>query len=207
MKSCCCTMYSPSYKELANISVPNLESYCHAHGYDIIEIVLPDNQWEYKKHEAFSQLFKEGYDLIWYKDVDSIITNMNIPITDFIDGTHSFFITMDFNELNGGSVIIKNTKAGIDFNEWILNNRNKYDNEQNCFNDRLTIDSFANTIRILNHPSINSYDYSLYPECSDLVGEEQAGDWKDGNFIIHFPGLGLSHRVELMKEYLKKVVQ
>lgn len=207
MKVICCTMFSPSHQELADISVPNLAAYCERHGYEMRIINIADDEWVYMKHWSFNEYFIEGVDLIWYKDVDSLIMDMNKPITDYIDDVYSFFITMDFNELNGGSVVLRNTHQGISFNHYILNERIKFENEQNCYNDPKTLDTFADTINVIRHPSINSYDYSCYPECKEYIGREDLGDWHPGNLMIHFPGLGLKDRVELMKEYSKKVIE
>lgn len=205
MKIVCCTMFSPSHQELADISVPNLERYCQKHGYDMRLIKIENDKWEFKKHETFKELFEKGYDLIWYKDIDSLITNMSIPITDFVDDSHDFFLTMDFNELNGGSVIIKNTKSGVDYNNAVLEGKNNYENEQNFFNE--TLNQYSDIVKIVSHPSINSYDYSLYIQCKELIGHEDAGDWQPNNFVIHFPGLGTNDRIELLKEFSQKVIE
>jgi len=198
----CCTMFSPSHEELAEVSVPNLQEYCTIHGYDMRIIYIENDKWEYKKHEAFREYFKEGYDLIWYKDVDSVITNLKIPITNFIDDKHDFFITRDFTELNGGSVIIKNTVPGIFLNDMILINADflkntSIQNEQNVYN---SIYGYCkNIIKELPHPSINSYHYNLYPECKEYVGREDLGDWKDGNFLLHVPALQMEQRIKILK--------
>lgn len=206
-KVVCCTMFSPEYKELADISIPNLFAYCKKQGYDLRVITLEDNKWEYVKHEVFKELFDLGYDVIWYKDIDSLVMDLNRPVTDFIDDVYSFFITMDYNELNGGSVLIRNTENGREFNDFVLSRRDKFGNEQNVYNDQLTLDSFADTINIVKHPALNQYQYNLYPECKEFVGREDLGDYHEGNFVIHFPGLALEKRVELLKEYSKKVIE
>lgn len=199
MKVACCTYYSPSYKALADISLPNLSEYCHRHGYYMWVENIENDRWEYVKHEMFERLFKEGFDLIWYRDIDSIITNMNFQITDFINDSSDFFLTKDFTELNGGSVVIKNTKKGVWVNNEILRVRNEFENEQNAINSLFGIPFFRKGIRILSHPSINSYDYSLYPECKEYVGREDLGDWREGNFVLHVPALPMEKRIEVLK--------
>jgi hypothetical protein len=199
MKVCCCTYYSPSYKALANISIPNLSEYCMKHNYAVCVQSIDDDKWEYKKHELFKDLFEEDYDLIWYRDIDSVITNMNIPITDFVDKEGDFFLTQDFNELNGGSVIIKNSHYGRMLNNSILRfGRERYENEQNYYNKEVMVMRICET-KVLPHPSINSYDYSLYPECKEYVDREDLGDWKEGNFVLHVPALSMGKRIEVLK--------
>jgi hypothetical protein len=199
MRVVCTTMFSPSHQALADISVPNLREYCSIHGYEISLIEIENDKWEYKKHEAFKTMMgilDEG-DVIWYKDVDSVITNMSVKITDFVQSEHHFFITRDFNELNGGSVIIKNTKVGRSFNDLILWQRKDFPNEQNAFNFWAKYLE-PSLIKVLPHPSINSYDYSLYPECEKVRSIYQ-GHWREGDFVLHTPGLSFDKRVEVLK--------
>jgi len=161
---------------------------------------IENDKWEYVKHEIFKNLFQKGFDLIWYRDIDSVITNMNIPITDFIDDEHDFFITRDFTELNGGSVIIRSSIKGQSFNRLVLRCKSRYQNEQNAYNHYREIMVNNNTMKVLPHPSINSYKYYLYPECKEYVGREDLGDWKEGNFVLHVPALALSKRLEILSQ-------
>lgn len=200
MKVLCCTMFSPSHEDLAEVSLPNLQEYCKIYGYDMRIIYIKNDKWEYKKHEAFREYFKEGYDLIWYKDIDSIITNLKTPITDFIDDYYSFYLTKDFTELNGGSVIIKNTEPGRVFNDMVLENRDMFENEQNFYNSMTMVMFGIDIMKLIPHPSINSYQYRLYPECVEYVGREDLGDWKEGNFVLHVPALPMEQRIKILKQ-------
>lgn len=199
MKILCCTMFSPSHEELAEVSLVNLIEYTKIHGYDMRIIYIENDKWEYKKHEAFVKYFGEGYDLIWYKDVDTVITNLAIPITNFIYDDYHFFITKDFNEFNGGSIIIRNSEMGRFFNGVILEYRGRYENEQNVINYLINNFVIWKSVFILPHPSINSYNYSLYPECKEYVGREDLGDWKEGNFLLHVPALPMEQRIKILK--------
>lgn len=199
MKVLCCTMFSPSHQALADLMVPNLVEYCQRHGYFYHIIEIENDKWEYKKHETFD-LMLMVFDVIWYRDVDSVITNMTIPITDFIDDYYPFYLTKDFNELNGGSVIIKNTEAGRAFNDMVLQNRDMFQNEQNFYNSMPMLMMGIDIMKPIPHPSINSYKYELYPECKDYVGREDLGDWKEGNFVLHVPALSLEKRFEVLSQ-------
>jgi len=190
------TMFSPSHQELADLTVPNMESYANKHGYDTHIIKIENDKWEYKKHDAFKELFKT-YDLIWYKDVDSIITNMTIPITDYIDGTQSFFITKDWTELNGGSICLLNNEWGVWINNMVLANRFKYQNEQNVYNANYDMMVIGNSIKVLPQHTINAYLYELYPEIGKLTKEQ--GQWEEGCLLLHTPALQMKDRIETLK--------
>ena len=122
---------------------------------------------------------------------------MGKKITDFIDATYNFYITRDFNELNGGSVIIKNTVGGEAFNEFILRNRKRFENEQNVYN--YYEDYLSPVMKVVDHPSFNSYDYSLYPECKNIRSRE-LGHHHEGDFVLHTPGLPMEKRIEVLKQ-------
>jgi hypothetical protein len=198
MRVVCCTYYSPSHKELADICLPNLSEYCSRHGYYMWVENIENNKWGYVKHEIFKGLFEKGFDVVWYKDIDSLITNLSVPIEGFIDDEHHFFITKDFNELNGGSVIVKNTKIGRLFNDLILWQRKDFENEQNAYNFWAKYLE-PTLIKILPHPSINSYRYDLYPECENVRSIYQ-GHWREGDFVLHTPGLPMEKRIEVLKQ-------
>ncbi len=194
------TMYSHEYQQIADVTLPVLKEYCAKHGYDWEIIRLPDHHWEYAKHEYLKEKMKWGIDLFWYLDVDALITNQDIKIESFLDDEHEFYITHDGFELNGGSIIIKNTKMGRLFNDLILWQRKDFDNEQNAIN--FWAKHLQGIVKALPHPSINSFDYSLYPEFPDTRGREQ-GHWHEGDFVFHAPALGLGKRVEVLKSKIK----
>ncbi len=193
-------MTSPYRKEMFDLIWPNMDAYANRHGYDTCVIHLEDGVFGYKKHEKFKKLMADGYDLICYRDDDALFTNLSIPYDSFIDEEHSFYITKDTGGFNGGSVIIKNTKEGREFNEDILNSDGGiFGNEQEYYNHQYaTFDK--NVVKTLNHPSINSYDYRYYKEFPERIGKEDLGDWRDGHFLLHLPAMTIQKRIEVIKQ-------
>lgn len=198
MRVCLFTMYGDNYLPIAAVTTPNFREYCRCHGYEYSELILDGggNEYAYKKHECLTELMQGDFDLIWYLDCDAIITDIRIPITDFLDDDYSVFITQDVTEINGGSIIIKNNDWGKFFNNYILMRRKEYENEQNVINAMYRM--FYEHIKILPHPSINSYDYTLYPELPHIRQIEQ-GHWKPGCFVLHTPGAAFEKRLETLK--------
>lgn len=198
MKVLVITEWCDRYKEIADISLPNSVEYCDRHSYELYAIKLEENEgFHYKKHEAFKREFNSGWELIFYKDIDSVITNMTIPIESFIDHNHDLFVTKDFGGINGGSLIIKNTTGGRWVNNLILSQREKYNNEQEVMDAFIDDPEFSQYVKILPHPSINSYLYEAYPEFSNVTTEQ--GQWCEGQFLLHTPALELSKRAEILK--------
>ena len=197
---CVFTMYGDNYSGIASVTVPNMEKYCKRHGYDFKVLLLDGdgNDYAYKKHEYIKELFKRDIDIVWYLDCDAMVTNHKIRLEDFLDEDYSVFLTRDFTELNGGSIIIRNNELGRWFNDYILSRRGHYQNEQNVINANEF--SFKHFMKHLPHPSINSYRYDLYLECASHVGKPELGDWKPGNFVLHVPGLGVERRKEILSQ-------
>ncbi len=200
MKVLICTEWCPRYQEVADVSLPNLYEYAKIHGYDVREIKLTNEEgFHYKKNEFFKDVMgRTHYDLIFYKDIDSIITNMTIPITDFIDDEHSLFICHDdIMGINGGSLIIKNDKNGEWVNWFILLERGKFNNEQEVMEYHKEALQALGFMKILPHPSINSYPYNEYPEL-EMVSAEK-GNWEVGQFLLHCPALPYEKRAEILR--------
>ena len=208
-KVICCTMYSPSYEGMADICLASMNRYAARHGYSVRHIQVNDNDAWFKKHDSFERFFDElgEGDVIWYTDCDSLVMNHKKPITDFLFDTKSFFITKDFTELNGGSVIIRNDEIGREINRTVLAFKNSFPNEQNYFNSQSFKDSFGEYVMVLPQHAINSYKYSLYPECASYVGKHELGDYEPGDLLIHFPGLGTDTKLKLMQEYSKQIIE
>ncbi len=201
-------MYSPSHEGLADICVPNLERYAKRHGYELRTIHIENDKYHYKKHEAFKEwMDKDECDVIFYCDVDTLIMNHEYRVEDFINGDDFFYITADPNGLNGGVVIFRNGMRGKIFNDFVLEQRFNYENEQNVYDAFREHKNVGRMISVKPHPSFNQYDYSLYIECKDRMGREDLGDWQPGNFLIHFPALSPGNKIAMMQEYSKKIIE
>lgn len=194
------TMFSKEYAEIAAFTLANQVEYCQRHGYKSDAIFLENGQdWPYKKHDRIKELFAQGANIVWYKDIDSIITNISTPITSFVYVCYSMFITKDVHEINGGSLVLKNDYEGRWLNDTILAQKEEFENEQNAINWLMGDPQFNQFVKVLPHPSINSYDYSLYEHYPDMVSKPELGDWQEGYLLLHTPGLSLDKRLEVLK--------
>ncbi|HEY6435055.1 MAG TPA: hypothetical protein VIY47_00570 [Ignavibacteriaceae bacterium] len=197
MKVLIVTMLCDRYNGIAEVSLPNMLEYCQRHSYYDAVIKLSDEEgFHYKKHEFFDEVFKTDVDLIFYKDIDSVITNLTVPIENFVDSEHDVFVTKDMMGYNGGSLIIKNTEGGRWVNDFILSQRDNFNNEQEVMDKYF--DEFTKNVKVLSHPSINSYDYSAYSEFPNIRGREE-GHWHEGDFLLHTPALTYEHRATILK--------
>lgn len=201
MKIAILILYTTGWQELADIVVPNAELYCKKHGYFLETAIFNDpmpSNFGFNKIMYISDMFElNEADVIWSLDMDTLITNHNFRVEDFITEQNNFWITKDVNGVNAGSFIARKSGWWKYFSKWIL----EYQQIANCEQDAIDLyyeEHNGKEIGILPHPSINSYDYSLYPEFPDIRKEEQ-GHWHPGNFLLHLPGVGMNKRLEILK--------
>lgn len=202
------TEYGSNYDGIAAITVPVMKQYCEKHGYRFMDLILygTGNEYAYKKIALMVDLLEDKeIEAIFYIDADALPTNHTIKVEQFIDDKHSFFITEHLEELNGGSLIVKNTEAAKMILKTILLLKNDFDNEQNVINFCRTDVLFERAMKVLPHPSINSFNYELYPECPNIRQREQ-GHWHKGDFIFHAPGLSISKREEVLNNIKEHIV-
>lgn len=219
MKFAVCSIYDESYAELGDVTIgSNAKKYCDLHGYDLIvrkdNFVLPKNQIGYEKvHLILETLATNKYEWIYWRGADTMITNLDIELRDLVSVYDFFIIGCDVHNLNADSFFIRNCKKSIQFFTEVLDNRHNYVDEQQAFHMLHAKYQF----NVVPQKYLNSYDYSLYlstepfnvngpqQECApglDIFG--QSGQWTPGDFLIHWPGISLTKRIELAKKLSQK---
>jgi len=198
-------LYSFAWKEVADICVPIAKDYADKNDYIIEALEFPE--WKsdsgYNKLDLIKDIFKYNEaDVIWSIDCDTLITNHNIKVEQFIDEEHSLFICNDINGINAGSFIIRKTEWSEKFIDYCLGQKGKQGMycEQNAF--EAFIENHPSEakqhIKLLPHPSINSYRYDLYPQFENITSEKD-GNWHEGNLLLHLPAMGTNQRLEILK--------
>lgn len=199
MKICILILYTESWQELADVVFPNVHRYVDKHVYWFKPI----------KHYVFNGFGKlreiknllSIYDTVWSMDLDTLITNHSIKVEKFLDDTNDLYFTFDFNGLNCGSFIVIRSV----FSMSVLNTALSLEGlpsihcEQDAFNEifKLSPSAIFDKVKHLPHPSINSYHYNLYPEIPPQTHEQ--GNWEEGDFVLHLPGIGMDKRLEILK--------
>lgn len=205
-------VYTPNWIPLAQVVLPNLYEYCQRHGYGLYVRVDPVPYNGFSKFTLINYLFKtQGVDFVLSLDLDTLITNHNIKIEDFISQSNnkSFYVCRDLNGINCGSFILKNNKWSKSFLSFCLSFEGKVDCEQNAVDIYMgdIVDDLH--IKILQHPSINSYKYDEYYPSYGKIGfkngdiiekpTHKEGNWEEGDFILHVPGQTVEKRIEVLK--------
>lgn len=204
------TTVSHSWQELANLVLPVMQAYCNKNGYGL-EIKFIPSTFEFHKIRAILSALEKS-NVVFCLDLDTLITNHQIKFESFLDAEHDFYITQDINEINSGAIIAKNTLFVRGLLNYVL--LSGAENEQNGFKPHMNNPE----VKILPHPSINSYPYDEYAPTWGLIPgrvplfgiggkpTHEQGNWEPGDFIAHLPGLPLSRRIEIFTKMKEQIV-
>jgi len=193
------TFYHSNYATLADLVLPNMRAYCERHGYSFLPQCdgYGDGPIGFQKMRYLKELLaRDAFDAALVTDLDVLITNPDRRIEEFFDDSGDYFVTKDVNGINNGSFIIRNTPWARGFVDFIISYGGP--NEQNVLKDNEGR-FVEERLRIIPHPSINSYPHRLYPEWADTPFPN---DWKEGDFLMHLPGKHLDERLQIFQGLL-----
>ena len=118
-------------------------------------------------------------------------------------------IAYDCNDWNADSFLIRNSKEGIEYFEYLASIIDNY--RQHVWQEQQAMiesrDKFASITKVLPQEDINSFEYSLYPTPQHQAGRDAMGNngrWTKGHFVVHWPGTTLGQRLKLADKYLNK---
>jgi len=208
------SLHNFDYEVLAELTLhKNKKIYCEKHGYPL---VFKNDNWHnicigFEKAYVIKDAFEKHplCEWVFMAECDTLITNMNIKLEDILkDEKKHVVVTSDCNGINAGNFFVRNTIEGKEFIQSMIDSISAYPHEQ-----AFIIDSYFGSKKYTDIMSMypqkifNSYDYYIYgnayPHGLDMFGNN--GRWEDGDFIIHWPGTSLQHRLNLANEYLLKV--
>jgi len=201
-------LYTKSFRDLARIVVPNIVDYCVKRGYNWNILWLDEPYDAFEKIRHIQRLFEaDEADVVMSLDCDLLITNYDIKVEDFLDEEHDFYVCKDFYNINCGTFIIKKSEWSKFFLGSLIILGKQFKTVY-CEQDAVIkyMDAFEGTeeIKILPHPSINSYKYELYPEIPPQTKEQ--GQWEEGCFIMHLAALGMQTRLDILNETKQHIV-
>lgn len=201
------SLFNERHKDLAELTwYNNKVEYASKHGYSAI--AKTDNfspeQVHFDKFVHILQVLKDNPDLdwVWWLDNDAMITNFDIKLEDLVDPEYHIIMPTDIAALNTGSFIVRNSLQVKEWLEFLLSKKAEYKNDKKWFEQQAVIDfypKFQHLFKIIPQQWLNSYDYKMYNvEGKDLLGQD--GQWYQGDFVIHWPGLPNETRIQLAKQ-------
>ena len=120
-KICILTNYNRKYRDVAELTMPNLLKYSQKHAIDFYrseQQLVDDNCIAWNKFIIIQNLLPL-YDWVFYIDTDCLIVNSNKKVEDFIDDEYSIIIGENYapddwykdskTNLETGTILFKNT--------------------------------------------------------------------------------------------------
>lgn len=219
MKLTLFTYCLPNYQGILDLVKPNKDEYCQRHGYQHVAKVGPywnaQTYYGWQSHQFTLDMFydpakvglAESPDIIWVLNVQSVITNITKPITDYLtDDTKDFWIAKDVGGLNGGSFVIRKSDWSKRWFEFIMSKEPEYRHDcwasQRVMQHRWEDPEWKDKICIAPQNQFNSFDYCMYPPWNHGT----PGDWRPGDLVLSFPGTTLERRYALVTEALQNRV-
>lgn len=201
------------YQVVADINVPARDQYCKRHGYDHIVHCGPyhDPSLYYavaRIFKVYDMFFKSESppDLIWVLNIQAVLTNQTIPVTQYLDDNYDFFITKDCHVVNAGSFIIRRGEWSKKWLEMIMDRAPKVGgpwHENRVVIDEWEKPEWKDHIKILPQNLINAYNYELY---APNWGKTTPGHWQKGDLVLSLPGINMAKRLQLIKEFQSKII-
>lgn len=230
------SIYTKNILPLAVITTEyNKRKYCEKHNYDLIIKTKNFNCQDIgfaKIHMVLEILNSNKYDWVYWSGCDSMITNYNISLEELIDNDYDFIISYDIWDFNADSFLVKNSTKAKKYLQHIVSLYDKYiDNngkpvdfgtrlpdggtrawaEQAAIID-LYHDSqydYSSFVKPMHQKFMNSYLYNLYPSPWHQKGLDckgNNGQWTQGDFLVHWPGMSNETRMQLAVQFLYQVV-
>ena len=203
-----------NYQDLADLTDAPKREYCDRYGYKFF--VLKETKYSpimgFNKIHYVLDLFNQYPDIEWllFSECDATVTNLTIPMEDKIDNDYHFIIPVDRLNLNAGNFLARNSKQGRAYLQMIVDSEAQYKDaewaEQQVIID--TIDDYLDIVKIVPQRYMNSYVQEPYDYCdvrTDVLGN--SGEWQDGDWIVHWPGLHKPLRMQQAEKMLAQLTR
>jgi hypothetical protein len=219
------THSSDEYRELADLTEPSKAAYCKRWGMEYIRVRMPaGNCWD---RPVLWREQLENCDRILFMGADAVVTNREIPPE---MSTAELVIAADGNGINDDVFFMRRTDRTMEFLLDLIQYPDKSGSEQDAmslllagmpsiaeFEQRLKVrferggvpatpyllemlNAFFKhrlEVRVVGQRELNGYLQSYYGRSAS----EPYG-WQPGDFIAHFPGLGMEDRIRGVREVL-----
>ena len=206
------THYLPTetadYQKLADLTLPNRDEYCKAHGYHHLVHKGPhhDPAWYYGFQRL--KLIRDAMDhegateFYWMLNMSGLITNMRKRVEARTDNEHDLWMCKDVHGINWGSAVLRNTQWSRDWLDFLCALEPLYRShswhDQKAIQDWWLHERWTHKISLLPQRQLQSFRYTLYPPWSDKT----PGHWRFGDLCIQFPGVTLEDRIKHVTEML-----
>jgi hypothetical protein len=206
-------------EEVFELSLPSKQRYAKKHGYDLLSMrsLGKDMRGIFSYSEiGFQRALRTfemlgSYDIVMWLDADSIITNDNYKIEDFIGKSNKiFYASYDwhgYSNFSCGNFIIRKTSNTQNFINAFYSIGSSLTGavreEQNTLNIMHMHTNLKNEFEVLEHRFLSSIPSQEMYESRWIASRPIVGKWNEECFLIHLTGACNMHRIEILKNNFK----
>lgn len=206
--------------DLVDLTLPSKQRYAKKHGYDLLSMrslgcdshgIFGRNEIGFQRAlRSFEMLL--SYDVVMWLDVDSIITNDEYTIENFIgDSNYTFYASYDwhgYSNFSCGNFIIKKTSNVQDFINAFYSIGSSLSGpgreEQNTLNIMHMHTHFKNEFKILEHKFLSSIPTQEMYGSRWVAARPIVGQWNDQCFLAHLTGASNKDRIEILNNNFER---
>lgn len=212
------TFYTLSHLEMHKLTVENKLSYARQHGYGVVSSIIEQRALSEMGGFAVCGQLRETFvrfpHLSWLVVVgaDHVIMNPIVKLEDVVKGdAASIIVSAEASVINLGMYFLRNSNLGRSFMETMCAAKDLYKTHV-WFDNQFVIEAWnANgmmrkSMSMLPQRAFNSYLAGAYGAnyAVDAV-LKCSTSYQPGDFMIHFPGMGLDTKMGYIKDFLSKV--
>ena len=225
------SLHNANFQSLANLTWPNKVKYAERYGYQ--HYCKTDGfTFKWVSGEKFPMikeymLSNPDVEWIWWLDTDTMITDYTKCAEDYLDDNYHFIISTDVDHndepthdkdlysVNAGSFFIRNSPQGHAYLNWMLSVYEQFELEHGWWTEQRVIDAsltyprlkqtWSNLIKVCPQHQFNSFDCGTRKFARDLLGER--ADWEPGDFVVHWPGVGLDTKLKRAVYYQTQIIK
>lgn len=207
-KVCIISAWNDAYKPIADIAVPNFEAYAKKRGYGLRfypgEFHLDPSRLETYGDKVKHTLYYDvagQVDIVMWLDIDSLFMNFDRSVDDVLH-KHRFVWTYDDNGPLSGLWIARTDELTEKHLRYAYELAARENNVRHGVIEPNGISDQDAMRRIMNVPPFRETFVNCVPAAFN--GHCYAENYRDGKWIVTFPGVSFEEKLALMKEWRKK---
>lgn len=206
-----------SMEEVFDLTLASKQNYAKKHGYDLMAMrsfgidtrnIFTDNDIGQLRFIRSMEMLA-FYDAVFWIDADSLITNLNYKLEDFVDETITFAASYDWMHTHtfssGNFIVQKNNNSDLLLNTF-YNIGKHFNSEQETLNYICNVWRGNNiqSMKVLEHKYLGATPTKAQYAAGWETRAEPIGPWTEDSFLVHMTGASNSNRIRLLNTYFKK---
>lgn len=191
---------SKEYGDVLKLSAPNKLEYCLRWNIQLKLKSLNSKDIAMGRNKAMRNEL-ENCDWLFFNGADTLIMNQSIDIRLLIDDQYDLIIAKDIHGINNDIFLLRSNLTSRHFLDTVMRLNWECANDQESMKEAIA-EMPELRVKYVPQRLFNSYLYSEY-----TYPDDGGGTYQDGDFLLHLPGIPNTRRIEIMNEYLKKVIK